>query len=199
MPHRNIIAYAASNLLELFVFGSLTIYQGWLTVLGVLRESDWSKVFGPNGVAFCSVLACIVLWASFNKAQNRARKEALEREERDRKDALEKEERDRKDATEREKREDEKRRLEDEARERRHNELVKTNKENADDLKALTAEAIKAQLIAAGESKVLSSNHQMLSINVHNLVEVIRKSPCLAVNLRDEDYKIPGFSNDSRL
>lgn len=176
MPHR-FIAYTASNVCELIAFTALAFYQGGVTAVAVLTENDWGKVFGPNGVAFVSVIACIILWGTFITSQSRSRKDALAREER----------------------EEERRRLEDEARERRHLELVRTNKENADDLKGLTAEAIKAQLIAAAESKTLANNHQMLSINVHNLVEVIKKSPCLAVHLRDLESTASEFPRDSRL
>lgn len=177
MPHRlPLISYTFANLCEFTALVSLAVLQGVHAVVNVLTEADWQKAFGPNGVAFVSVLATIILWGTFLRYQGQQRKDNIAREAR----------------------EDARRDKEGEARERRHNDLIASNAKNAEDLKALTVESIKAQMIVANESKAHANNAQLLSINIHNLCELLKKSPCLAtMKLRDEAEIT--ISTDSRL
>lgn len=87
----------------------------------------------------------------------------------------------------REKKEDARRKEEDAARERRHAELVSTNKENAEGLKALTVDSIKANIRAIVAVESMDKNIQNLTIGIkemgieqRDLTHVIKTSPCLA-------------------
>ena len=199
MPYRaQQLQFAIASMCEIIALASLAIVEGTRTMVAVFTKDDWAMVFGPNGVAFISVLACSVLWVTWHRSQATARKDAIAREERERKLAAEREERERQAAADREEREEERRKNEDEAKERRHKELVQANDKSAESLKALTVEAIKAQMIVAAEQKTHANNVQLLSINVHNLCELLKKSPCLAT-MKLRDGTDITMSTDSRL
>jgi hypothetical protein len=165
MPHRlDAFTLTLSQICELALLGVLAVWQGGAALGTAIAKEDWKEITGPNGVAYISVLACIVLWWTFVSNQKQTRKDNLEREIK----------------------EDARIKAEDEAKERRHTEQLAASKAAADDVKALTVEAIKAQLIAAAEIKTHAANTQMLSMNVHELLQVVKKSPCLATHqLRD--------------
>ncbi len=167
----NIIFTTFANICELSILGFLALFQGVKTGMAVIQDWDWSKVFGPNGVAFVSVIACTVIWGTLMRSQSQSRKDADNRMKRE--DA-------------REKREEERRDREEESRERRNKDLVEATSVHAEQLKALTVDCIKSQLEAAHQMKTHANNAQHLSINVYNLCEIIKKSPCLAImKLRD--------------
>lgn len=125
MPHRdpNIQAFF-SHVVEGSVLGFLAIWQGLSAYAATISEQDWSKIFGPNGVAFVSVIAVVVLWSALLMFIHRSKKS----EEQRRKEELEM------------------RAKEDESRERRHKEIMEMQTKNAEDLKSLTAESIKANM-----------------------------------------------------
>lgn len=82
MPHR-IAPFLTShlvNVIEGAFLCVLAVFNGARMVLASIPENDWSKISGPNGVAFVAVIAVIVLWGTFLRFQFLARKDAKERE-----------------------------------------------------------------------------------------------------------------------
>jgi hypothetical protein len=66
---------------------ALSLWSGIATLEGVVTEADWSKVFGPNGVAFVSSLATLTLWATGVIVVRQIRIDNIERENNRRKDS----------------------------------------------------------------------------------------------------------------
>lgn len=89
----------------------------------------------------------------------------------------------------REKNESVRRDKEETAREGRHAELVATNKENAESLKALTVEAIKAQGKATYAVEKMDSNIQRLTIELAD-------RPCQAVQFRQAPGGMPNIMKE---
>lgn len=83
-----------------------------------------------------------------------------------------------------EKKENARREKEESAREKRHNELVATNKENADSLKALTVESIKAQAKATHAVETMDKNIQRLTVELAD-------RPCQAIQFRPVPGAMP--------
>ena len=75
------------------------------------------------------------------------------------------------------------------AREGRHSELVKTNKDNAESLIALTVESIKAQAKATHAVEKMDSNIQRLTVE-------LSERPCQAAALRSVVGAMPKIINE---
>jgi hypothetical protein len=83
--------------------------------------------------------------------------------------------------------EDARRAKEEESRERRHNESIASGAKNADELKALTVENIKSNIMVAQAIANMDRGVRDLSLEVREsctdtktLIHIIKKSPCLA-------------------
>jgi hypothetical protein len=88
-----------------------------------------------------------------------------------------------------EKKENVRREREEAARENRHNQLVATNKENAESLKALTVESIKAQAKATHAVETMDKNIQRLTIE-------LGERPCQAIQFRPVPGSMPTINHD---
>jgi len=110
MPHRLLDMPPINHFIEAAILGLALGWNAFSFHLASISDEDWSKITGPNGVAFVAVMAVVVLWITRIG------------------DA---------------KKEDQRRAKEEESREKRHAELVATNRENAESLKALTVESMK--------------------------------------------------------
>ena len=131
------------------------MWQGIEAVVATISDSDYSKMTGPHGVAFVSVIAVIVLWGALLAYISRTNK----REEARRKEELEA------------------RKIEDEARERRHVELMTTQGHNAQKLIDLTAQSIAANM---------NGTHaiQMLSHDIQTMTNDLKVRPCQAATFK---------------
>ena len=130
-----------SHIVEGLCLGALAVWQGGAATITALTESDWSKLTGPHGVAFAAVIAVIVLWAALLAYISKSRKEELAA-----------------------------RKVEDEARERRHTELVTTQKAHAEKLIELTSQSITANI---------NGTHAVgtLSKSIEAMAEQVKKCP----------------------
>lgn len=108
----------------------------------------------------------------------------------------------------REKKEDARRKDEGDARERQHTELVSTNKENAEGLKALTVESIKSNMKSTAAIENMDKHIQILTAEIRDrgnesreLTKLVLSSPCLlakAVN-KTEILKADNVADSPRL
>lgn len=131
------------------------MWQGIAAAIAAISEGDWAKLTGPHGVAFVSVVAVIVLWGALLAYISRTNK----REETRRKEELAA------------------RKVEDEARERRHVEIMTTQGHNAQKLIDLTAQSIAANI---------NGTHaiQMLSHDIQTMTNDLKVRPCQAATFK---------------
>ena len=145
MPHRIILAnISPSNFFEGFLLYGVAIWKASATVFLSIADQDWSRLLGPQGLTVGLIFAVCVLWTNG----------ILDRKAKEKRDAIADE------------KEDERRGKEEAARENRHAQLVATNKENAESLKALTVESIKAQAKATHAVETMDKNIQRLTIEL---------------------------------
>ena len=161
MPHRHpelhsFFTHAAEGTL----LGLLAVWQGAEAIAAAISEQDWQKAFGPNGVAFVSVVAVVVLWGALLAFIHRTKKD----EEKRRAEEIEA------------------RNREDEARERRHKEIMDLQNKNWTDLKELTAESIKAGMRG--------------TYAVENLVRQLGERPCQADSFKPYSQPCPATVNN---
>ena len=141
-PRIHIVSSALYHAIEGGVLGLLALTNGVQYLVGVISESDWQRITGPHAFLFGLIIAVLVLWNS-----GRVR-EANEKKRQERQEILE----------------NERREKEEKARDDRHAELVKTQRENAESLKALTVESIKAVAKSTHAIETLDRNIQRLTI-----------------------------------
>ena len=126
---------AITHLIEGSSLMFLAILNGTVAITEAFSEADWAKLTGTNGVIFVLAIVGLGFWGKAMK--------------------------------------DEKNRIkEDEAKERRHAEaleaadghfklLIEMNKQNADDLKDLTVQSIKANM--KGTAEIAQLRHELAS------------------------------------
>lgn len=116
---------AVASFVEWFALSCIAVINGGLAITEAISEADWQKLTGQNGVVFILAIVGLAFWGKAVK-------------------------------------DDKTRTKEDEARERRHAEaleaadghfklLIEMNKKNADDLKDLTIQSIKANMRGTAE------------------------------------------------
>jgi heme exporter protein D len=67
------------------LFALLGTYQLGMTATAIITDQDWQRAFGPNGVAFISIVAVVVLWLnSIKREKNEEARREKEEEQRDR-------------------------------------------------------------------------------------------------------------------
>jgi len=120
----------ASNFLEGSILGFIAMFNGTVAVTEAITDKDWLRLTGQHGVIFVLTVVGLAFWAkSIRDEKSRAK--------------------------------------EDEARERRHMEsldasekhfqmLTTMNKQNAEDLKEVSIESIKAQMEGTSAIKALT-------------------------------------------
>jgi len=92
-PPPSYLADLLDHWIQGVVLLGLTVWSGAATLLGVVSEADWSKVFGPNGVAFVSSIATLTLWATGVLVVRQLRLDSLAKEKREAAERMEMEER----------------------------------------------------------------------------------------------------------
>ena len=98
MPHRiQFVTNCLAHTIEGSILAFLALMQGLLAVADAISTEDWSRITGPNGVAFVACTSTLVLWATFITLIRRVRLDAIAKETRDREDARAREERERTD------------------------------------------------------------------------------------------------------
>lgn len=116
---------AVASFVEWFALSAIAVVNGTLAITEAITEADWQRLTGQNGVIFLLAIVGLAFWGKAVK-------------------------------------DDKLRVKEDEARERRHSEqleaadghfklLIEMNKRNADDLKDLTVQSIKANMRGTAE------------------------------------------------
>ena len=140
-----------STIVEGLTLCSIAAYQA---TVGIIDSISWERLIGDHGALFAVSVGAIVLWNS----------KRVDRSE-----------------------ENKRRAKEEESRERRHVESITGNAKNADELKALTVESIKSNMMVAQAINNMDKGVRDLSLEVRDsctetktLIEVIKKSPCLA-------------------
>lgn len=140
-----------ATIFEGIALSAIVAYQ---FVVGVIDSVSWERLIGDHGALFAVSVGAIVLW-------NSKRVDRIE--------------------------ENKRRAKEEESRERRHVESITGNAKNADELKALTVENIKSNMMVAQAISNVDKSTRDLSLEVRDscteaktLIEIIKKSPCLA-------------------
>ena len=145
MPHRIItMSIPPNTILEGILICGLALWKTSSAVFLAIADQDWSRLLGPQGFTVGLIFAVVVLWSNG----------ILDRRAKEKRDAVA------------QIKEDERREKEESAREKRHADLVSTNKENADSLKALTVESIKAQGKATHAVETMDRNIQRLTVEL---------------------------------
>lgn len=83
--------------------------------------------------------------------------------------------------------ENKRRESEETAREKRHQDSIRMQRDNANDLKSITVESIKAQMLTASALSDLKEASEKTSISIDNLFVQLSTRPCQALT-----FKKPG-------
>ena len=118
-----------SSLLEWSTFVSLAVFHGGLAVTEAISQSDWARLTGEHGAIFVLSIVGLAFWGKSHKDDKSKIKEDLARERRHA-EALA-------------------------ASDRHFGLLMEMNKQNADDLKDLSIQSIKANLRGTAEIALL--------------------------------------------
>lgn len=158
MPHRLYdLTLFMSHCLEAAFLGLALGWNSTAYFLSIISDSDWSRMTGPHGVAFLAVAAVVVLWLNKMASDKSKAKELKEAEARS-----------------------EARREEDEAnKEKRHLESRTDMHRFAEDLKGLTADSIKAQLLTNASLSANNLKVAELVLSVDRMTSLLAVSPCL--------------------
>jgi hypothetical protein len=78
--------YSFAGIAEAAILSVLAAKSGYVYLMSAIGNDDWSRITGPNGVAFIAVIAVIVLWANGlrreRNEERRREKEEINREKR---------------------------------------------------------------------------------------------------------------------
>jgi len=151
-----------NTILEGILLCGLAIWKTSSAVFLAIAEHDWNRLLGPQGFTVGLIFAVVVLWSNG----------VLDRRAKEKRDAIAQD------------KEDQRREKEEAARENRHAQLVGTNKENAESLKVLTVESIKAQAKATHAVETMDKNIQRLTVELAD-------RPCQAIQFRPVPGAMP--------
>lgn len=161
MPHRlHDMTVLLGHCLEAVCLG---LALGWNSVAyfaSVIPDGDWSKISGPHGVAFVAVVAVVILWLNkVSSDRSRARELKLAEE-----------------------RAEERREEDERKKEQRHIESRTDMHAFTADLKSLTAESIKAQLLTNHSLLANTTKVELLVSSVDRMNALLAVSPCLVTH-----------------
>lgn len=132
MPHRfHAISYILATATEGLTLGLAAVLA---SLNAIIDEESWDRMTGKHGALFVMAIALLIFWNSNRLREKRGAQRELIMEERE---------------IQRRAEEEAARERENEARDRRHKEAMDMQHRNSEQLAALTAEGIKAQLLTA--------------------------------------------------
>jgi hypothetical protein len=136
--------FPPNTILEGILVCGLAIWKTSSAVFLAITDHDWSRLLGPQGFTVGLIFAVVVLWS--NGVLDRRAKEKREAAAQVKEDA--------------------RREAEERAREKRHADLVTTNRDNAESLKALTVECVKAIGKNTNATEKMDRNIQLLTVEL---------------------------------
>lgn len=138
------------NAVEAVILGAALGWNTFWLHASLISDDDWAKITGPHGVAFIAVVAVIVLWINKIGAD---KTRASELAEHDRK-------------------EDVRREQEEIAKEKRHQENLKSTKAYAEEMQKLAVESMKVTMkVEHTLSKLVSQLNGTQQVEVVNTLE----------------------------